>query len=434
VPALASLLFYAGYIPHRRYFLASLWFALPFAGYGLYLCLEAIDRILGSRCRLPKSLGPAAATACFLVLGIRHLDGLAPWGPEVRWGDARAFQQAIASFADPGDYVFVDPRCRYFTDAISSLTDLRLGGAVGPLDREGTHALYYASPLDRACYLREWKRVIRPMASLEKGMVHHARLEPVTGPPDGLPDVSVGTGAFRIYRLRAWTNYCVRAAVALEPGEDRTVWVDLRAADPGPVKHARLLAADGRTLLKWSTAPGNGLCAYFIPGSLPVPPSCHIEISSTTPLPDSASAMVQAGPDPLWISLGRDRSRSSHSWLRPVPGRRRSWAEDVAVLARDMAFHLPIPQGLGTGWMEVSLRIEAARGSSGALVLTCCQEGERLVKHVGDVRSPISVHAIRFRPSSTRQGEIVLNVALQEADGPREGFRVKGIGFRAGSD
>lgn len=339
-------LFYCSYIPHRRYFLAVLFFACPFVGYGLHAVLEwareGIRRLAGRD--VGGTLHVAACAALAVVLAARAA-GLEPWGPRVTRAELIAFREAADRLNTPSARFFVERKCNDLGAALSAHTDVKLGDTKELADlSSGAARPHYRffKPLNDACFIRglvrDWG------ARVEEMLLAQGDLVPVRN-VDGHPvEIALAAGRYAVLQSVPWSRRSVEDTVDVNPATDTVLWLDFRASGACR-KSVALLGPDGAEWHRWDEVNGDGIRGFFVPGRAIRGAQAVVAVDSECPIPGRVVVAAVPWHKSVRFDQMADRRISCSSWFEPpfivgsVDGR-------FGVLTKEGGcLRMPVPRG-----------------------------------------------------------------------------------------
>jgi len=340
VPTLLFFLFYAVYESHRRYFLNALIFSAVFVGPGIMLVVDGIRKMVPRVLRIWLPVLPVAILAVWLGVSVA---GLTPWGPDVSIEQARQVRETLNDVSRPGDYIFIDPRCRYMVDAVVSLTDLKVAHprAVQRLLNEKHHCLF-ADPLNEACYykgdsLRKYTGV-----SGVPLLKHFAELRPYKTKEGNVRIIEIGKARFGVYNVSPWTTRRTLSELSCPSGSNRVLWLDFGNLEAACLRKIRLLDSTFKVSYVWDDITTGGIHAFLLPESATDSPIAHVEVMSDCTIPSGVVLGCISDGEFMEWPLGVQRSVSVQSWFREPFIYTDTDSKYAAVFNKGGAVHLPV--------------------------------------------------------------------------------------------
>jgi hypothetical protein len=315
LPALLFFVFYAYMQMHTRYFLTSMVFLAPFAGYGVDgLITFTLSRLPGGVTRARAQLG--SVIICFAIAGVslanvtRHLN---PWGPEVSRAEVRAWQDRVCALTAGPDgrvRIALEQRCRYLEDVLLGYTDAELLNPKA-IDQWGENGgenwapAHYFKPLDRgALYATpQWLEHLQVFA--HRSIASRHNLLPVA-PEDDATNIALGDGHFEQMEIRPWTIGPHAFAFAVPGAGDALLWLDLGVAKDAPPATVTLFAQDGSVALEHDIA-GSGFSLVHIPAGRFSSGTVRGRLAGKGPLPINPVVDCRAFGDALFLDMGPER-------------------------------------------------------------------------------------------------------------------------------
>ena len=311
LPALLFFVFYAYMQMHTRYFLTTMVFLAPFAGYGADgLITLVLSRISGNVTRARAQL--ASVIICFAIAGVslanvtRHLN---PWGPDVSRAEIHAWQNRVSALAPGADgrvRIVLEQRCRYLEDVLLGYTDAELMDPKA-IDQWGENwaPAHYFKPLDRgALYATpQWLEHLQVFA--HRSIASRHDLLPLATEHDAA-SIALGHGHFEQMEVRPWTIGPHLFSFSVPPEGDALLWVDLGVAEAAPSATVTLFSEDGAVALEHDIA-GSGFSLVHIPAGLLPAGTGRGRLSGKGRLPINPVVDCRAFGDALFLDMGPER-------------------------------------------------------------------------------------------------------------------------------
>ncbi|MFT5474412.1 MAG: hypothetical protein ACI856_002753, partial [Kiritimatiellia bacterium] len=316
LPALLFFVFYAYMQMHTRYFLTTMVFLAPFAGYGADgLITLVLSRIPSHATRARAQL--ASVIICFAIAGVslanvtRHLN---PWGPDVSRAEIHAWQNRVSALTPGADgrvRIVLEQRCRYLEDVLLGYTDAELMDPKA-IDQWGENwaPAHYFKPLDRgALYATpQWLEHLQVFA--HRSIASRHNLLPVSA-GQGTSNIVLGRGHFEQMDVRPWRLGPHLFSFAMPSEGDAVLWVDL-GCSPEPVSATLELLLENGTVALEQQVFGPGFSVIHIPAGLLPPGSARGRLSGEEPLPSNPVVDCLALGEGLFLDMGRERPLSAN--------------------------------------------------------------------------------------------------------------------------
>ncbi len=312
LPAVLFFVFYAYMQMHTRYFLTTLVFLAPFAGYGF----DALVSLVLSRIpsvEWQRRLQVASVLMCFAGAAVVLADitrDVQPWGPTVRRGDVRAWQARVDALA-PGEdgrvRIALEQRCRYLEDLLLGYTDARIMDPKTLSAWESPWApVNYFKPLDRAALYAtpQWLPDLRLFAhrilAFENDLVVSDNHREST--------FALGDGHFEWMEMRPRSSGSRTVAFNLPEG-GAVLWLDFGYTEDPQTVLIELRSRENGAALDQSVR-ANGLVALHIPENTLLPGPIMGELSGAGPLPANPVVGCFGLGDALFLDMGAERPMS----------------------------------------------------------------------------------------------------------------------------
>lgn len=387
-PSLLFLAFHAGYTPHRRYFLMTLFFLIPAVGYGSYDAFGTLaGRFIGrsGRKRAAWALAWSALMAVLLWTAV-HVQ---PWGSRVSRDDVRQMARALSVVSDK--QIAVDPRCRRLVDALVTYADMqpvnfaddafrKTRWSIVPLNDA---ALY---PPDRPLQQVLWPNLLRYYGRADRSDASTLRFP-------------LGQARFQVKGWTPWDHRVIECEVDLKEGWG-VLWLDLGAGDDVP-SPASVVVQTGEKVLWRGDVSARGWQPIAVRTPEATGATLRVRIEAATGcLPDQPIVAVQRARRFVSFGLTNQRSLSTDRWMEGdgPAAPRPSWrlAAPAHFLRR---VRLPIPSGELIGAWSCRL--------------TWLRKGKELERqNLIEIRSPSLAETSR---TIWPVGEATLNVELSGA-------------------
>lgn len=334
LPAVLFLLFHAGFIPHKRYFLITLFFFAPAAAWGLFDALQGALRWV-RRPSWARWISRAAWTAVIAwALGVAYHVG--SWGARVSWSDVRQLRQTMCAL--PHNAVVLDETARRAREAFQNYTSNQI---ITPFDASKElgkgRPVFYLSPLNKdAVHTQKTLYADARTIGAYYSDVRAASTNQIL--------LAMGSALFELVEWRSKSLECVENTLALT-GPAKVLWIDFGHRSPCSREVETVVSCDDRIV--WT---GSLYASGWQPVALPhdrVVEARNLQIKCRDPekqLPSSLPICVQDEHRSLPFSMVDRRSLSTDRWVEGIESPR-PYTKWAATFDRDLALNIPVPAG-----------------------------------------------------------------------------------------
>ncbi|MBP7275039.1 MAG: hypothetical protein KBA51_02420 [Kiritimatiellae bacterium] len=332
-PAVLFLLFHAGYTPHRRYFLMTLFFVSPLSAWGLFDAIHTGLRMIRSPARL-RFVSRAAWTTAAIGLAWT-IAGVQPWGARVGWRDVRRIQHLFQALPTQG--AVVHETSRRVAEVLENFTSQRL-----LVPNEVPEELACGRPVSYVWPLNRDARDISQTHGADPARYgsYYAEFSPSKFAPQ---QFSLGRANYGLALWRPKQRDEVKRELLL-PASTRILWFDFGHRTSTTPVNIHFSTPSGAEWVESVHAAG------WIPIAIPAAVASETErlrIRITDPDHQLSASMNIAAQDPsrsMRFSLTDRRSLSCDVWVdgtsSPEPGSK--WA---AAFEESIRLHIPAPSG-----------------------------------------------------------------------------------------
>ena len=402
VPAAAWILFYAGFLVHRRYLLDSLFFLAILSGVGTW---HLLDLLLRRKFIHIDTWGVPVLIAGLLALNTHTIMHAANWGPRMSRSAVNDLLATVEAHTPSPGWILGDLNCRYLIDVLWVYGETR-----APLRWEAWHSTT-PPPTALLILADPARKGEREGVGTEDAVRARADVTPITDEAGEPVQIWMDERHYTLHAVTPWA-----ATHALEPVHNADlcgglIWLDFQQTDPYAERQAVLRSASGDALQTWSIGQGTGLIPLYVQASGWT--HAMLEVTSSAPIPlRMVTPPVTAAP-PCVFHLGPDRKPSALKWIGPpahVGHPTHKWG---STLTTGATFTVPLPRGMASGRYRWVITLEPRFREAQEMAFYYYRGDERLASFTNRLDRGRFSHTIDFPAPFDRDAEhveLVVNV------------------------